>query len=249
MNVLLVNDDGIDSPFLLPLIAAASARGHRVTVCAPATQQSAKSHSLTTSAPLMAHPRQLPGAAEAWAVEGTPVDCTRLGLQAIGPAPDVVLSGINLGYNVGLAVYVSGTVGAAREAAFRSVPALAVSAEPHTPADTLQAFSAYAVKMAERLVERGAPPLAVCNLNAPPVALSSLGKPVLCPLHKALYQDGFEQRRSPDGQLYYWKTAGLHEYPPTPGSDLDWLKKGHVTCTFLTVDGMDQERFQSYLEK
>ena len=119
MNLLLVNDDGIDSPLLHILCRAAAARGHHVTVCAPSVQQSAKGHSFTVFTPVMVHPRELEGAAAAWAVDGTPVDCTRLGLMALCEEPvDLVISGINNGFNAGLATYVSGTVGAAREAAF-----------------------------------------------------------------------------------------------------------------------------------
>ena len=104
MNILLVNDDGIDSPYLALLCRAAAARGHRVTVCAPSTQQSAKSHSFTIFTPVTVHPREVEGACAAWAVDGTPVDCVRLGLLSLcGDGVDLVLSGINDGFNTGLA--------------------------------------------------------------------------------------------------------------------------------------------------
>ena len=94
MNVLLTNDDGFDSELLRMLCRAFAARGHRVTVSAPATQQSAKSHSFTLSIPLMVHKRDMEGAAEAWAVEGTPVDSARVGFMSLATAPiDLVVSG------------------------------------------------------------------------------------------------------------------------------------------------------------
>lgn len=115
------------------------ARGHRVTVCAPRYPQSAKSHALTIHTPLCAHPAAMEGAAAAWQVEGTPADCTRLGLRALAQEPvDLVISGINDGWNLGLLTYVSGTVAAAREAAFLGYPALALSAGVDTPEETVR---------------------------------------------------------------------------------------------------------------
>ena len=141
MNILLTNDDGFDSPLLHMLCRAAAARGHNVYVSAPATQQSAKSHSFTLTRPLIAHPREMEGAAKAWAVEGTPVDSARLGFMSLADAPiDLVISGMNDGENVGLATYVSGTVGAAREAAFQRKRAMAVSMQVGTPIETARFF-------------------------------------------------------------------------------------------------------------
>lgn len=135
MHILLVNDDGISSEALQLQCRAFAARGHRVTVCAPSSQQSAKSHCFTIATPVTVHEMQFEGADSAWAVDGTPVDCTRLGLMSICESDpvDLVVSGINYGYNAGLAVYVSGTVGAAREAAFQLCPALALSMGVGTP--------------------------------------------------------------------------------------------------------------------
>ena len=99
----------------------------------------------------------MPDADEAWAIFGTPVDSCRIGAMNLAPDADAVISGINLGYNVGMSVYVSGTVGAAREATFLHKPGIAVSAEKQTPHDTLAYLSDWAVEMAEKLVTRGAP--------------------------------------------------------------------------------------------
>lgn len=167
MHFLIVNDDGINSPFLPILTQAVKRAGHRVTVCVPATQQSAKAHAFSIEQPILAEKREVPDADEAWAIFGTPVDSCRIGAMNLAPDADAVISGINLGYNVGMSVYVSGTVGAAREATFLHKPGIAVSAEKQTPHDTLAYLSDWAVEMAEKLVTRGAPELTVCNLNAP----------------------------------------------------------------------------------
>lgn len=246
MHIILVNDDGISSPFLPYLVKAAKAAGHRVTVCAPASQQSAKAHAFSIEQPVLAKSCPMEDADEAWAIEGTPVDCARIGMMSIAPEAEAVISGINLGYNVGLATYVSGTVGAAREAVFMRRVGVAVSTEKTCGPDTLAWLAAWAVQMAERLVKRGAPDHCVCNLNAPPIPASELREPKLCPLNRACYLDGYERRVSPRGQTYFWvQPIGLDV--TNEGSDQYWLDHGHPTCTFLTIDGAGQEQFASYM--
>ena len=249
MNILLVNDDGIDNPFLALLCRAAAARGHRVTVVAPAPQQSPKSHCFTIDRPLCAYPRQVEGAADAWAVDGTPVDCCRVGLMCLCvQRPDLVLSGINLGYNTGLATFVSGTVGAAREAAFQGVPAMAVSGEPRTPQETLAFFADWAVALGERLVDYPFPDQAVCSVNVPAVPMHRLQPPVMCPISREHWEDGYERRESPRGGSYFWLMPETFNIPPTPGSDMDYLSRGHITCTLLTPEGCRQEDYAGLLE-
>lgn len=247
MHFLIVNDDGITSPFLPILTQAVKRAGHRVTVCVPATQQSAKAHAFSIEQPILAEKREVPDADEAWAIFGTPVDSCRIGAMNLAPDADAVISGINLGYNVGMSVYVSGTVGAAREATFLHKPGIAVSAEKQTPHDTLTYLSDWAVEMAEKLVTRGAPELTVCNLNAPPIPRAELKNQVLCPLNRAGYRDSYEQRISPRKQTYFWLSPTKQD-PPLPGSDQAYLDAGHPTCTFLTIDGQSQEAFADWLK-
>ena len=104
MHFLIVNDDGINSPFLPILTQAVKRAGHRVTVCVPATQQSAKAHAFSIEQPILAEKREVPDADEAWAIFGTPVDSCRIGAMNLAPDADAVISGINLGYNVGMSV-------------------------------------------------------------------------------------------------------------------------------------------------
>ena len=250
MNLLLVNDDGIASPALHLLGRAAKARGHHVLLCAPSTQQSAKSHSFTIATPLMARRRELDCADEAWAVDGTPADCARLGLMALPEEKiDLVISGINEGYNAGLATFVSGTVGAAREVAFQGVPAMAASAAVNVPPETLALFAEWVITVAEKLVDYPRPELSVCNVNVPPVPVHELKPPVLCPISRNVYQDRYVRRESPRGDTYFWLTPEQPADTPTPGSDIDWLDKGHITVTFLAPEGCRQEDYQDLLEE
>lgn len=249
MNLLLVNDDGFDSANLRALCLAAGKRGHRVTVCAPSTQQSAKGHSFTVFQPLLAHRREMDGAEAAWAVDGTPVDCARLGMMELCPGrPDLVMSGINRGYNTGLATFVSGTVGAAREAAFQGLPAMAVSAAVNAPEETVAYFADWAVRLAERLVNYPAPPMAVCNVNVPAVQPGELKEACMGRISRNVYRDGYERRMSPRGDVYFWLNREEEDEHPIPGSDLAWLNAGHISCTFLVPDGeCEQERYADLL--
>lgn len=250
MHILLTNDDGFDSELLQILCRAAAARGHRVTVSAPATQQSAKAHSFTLTTPLIVHKREMEGASAAWAVEGTPVDSARLGFMSLAEEPvDLVISGINNGENVGLATYVSGTVGAAREAAFQEMKAMAVSMQVGTPVETARFFADWVMTVAEHFVAYPSPRMAVCNLNVPRVPMHELKEPVVCPISTNVYRDYYEKRVSPRGTEYYWLSPLQDDANPTPGSDVEYLQKGHITCTFLTPEPCGQEQFKDFFEE
>lgn len=247
MHLLLTNDDGISSPLLHCLSRAAAGRGHRVTVSAPAAQQSAKSHAFTIAEPVLVRPAKVEGAEHAWAVYGTPVDSCRLGLMALAEEPvDVVLSGINYGYNTGLAVFVSGTVGAAREAAFAGKPAMALSLQPGTPEETVEFFADYAVRLAEKLAAYPAPHQAVCNVNVPPLPVSQLKPARVCPISRNLYKDYYERINSPRGDMYFFLAPEQPDDAPTPNSDIALLAQGHLTITFLTPDACSQQAFEDF---
>lgn len=253
MHILLTNDDGISSQNLAVLCAAAAARAHRVTVSAPSNQQSARSHAFTLSEPLSVRPASMPGAAKAWAVGGTPVDSCRLGIMNLAEGrPDLVISGINEGYNTGTAVYVSGTVGAAREAAFQGIPAIAASLEVGAPEETLRWFADWVVVLGEQLMVQGMLPRSVCSVNCPPLPLAQLKPPVLCPLNPQIYRDGYEERVNPRGGRYFWLGPELPQEEPVPGTDVALLREGHVTVTFLCPAmgaGVPIKDFEKILEK
>lgn len=233
MKLLLVNDDGFDSPALHALCAAAAKRGHRVTVCAPMQQQSGKSHSFTIFDPVRVRPRSMDGADTAWGIEGTPVDCTRLGLAALTDRVDLVISGINAGHNAGLATYVSGTVGAAREAAFHGVRAMAVSLSFAASPDVIAWAADWTVRAAEAVLDLAWPTAAVLNLNLPAVPHGEVQPPVYAPISLHLYDGEYEKRVSPRGDLYYWLKFETPDAAPEPESDIARLQQNHITCTWL----------------
>src|SRR5881227_1666051 len=139
MYILLTNDDGIRAPGLVALYRALVAAGHEVRVVAPETVQSATGHGITMATPLLTSRVNVEGAFEGVAVDGRPADCVKLAInQLCGERlPDLVVSGMNSGTNVGINVIYSGTVAAAIEAAFLGLPAVAVSLylKKEVPAD------------------------------------------------------------------------------------------------------------------
>lgn len=249
VHFLLVNDDGFESEELRVLCRAAASRGHRVTVAAPATQQSGTSHCFTILRPLTVHRMEMEGACAAWQVEGTPVDCTRLGLHALAEYPvDLVISGINQGFNTGLTTYLSGTVGAAREAAFDMGRALAVSTEINAPRDMLEFTADYAVRLAEKIVTSDVPGQSVCNLNTPGCHADELKGVRVCGLCHLMYKDGYERIVGPRGQITYWLKPMEYQWDleKEPESDLALLLKNWASVTFLSPEPCDQTRWLDF---
>lgn len=249
MHILFANDDGIDSVGLRTLVEEAVARGHRATVCAPSRQQSAVSQALTLFSPIQVIPEEGYPGKNAYAVGGTPADCVRLGLGILAQAPvDLVISGINDGLNAGAAVYCSGTVGAAREAALQGLKAMAVSVG--RPADDAmrRALAAYALTLGERLIHYPAPPLSVLNVNAPGIPCGEWKPAVMASLNRSLYVDEYERRTSPRGGTYFWVSAKARQDPPEINSDDYFLQNGHITCTFLLHPGEQSRKYQDFLQ-
>lgn len=167
MHILIANDDGIFAPGIRALAGAAVAAGHRVTVFAPDSQRSAASHAFSLNKPIHAAPVEYEGGIKAWAVDGTPADCVRLGLHLTRNDPvDCVLSGINNGSNRGAAILYSGTVGAALEASLCGVPAVAVSLCSHLDRDYEDAAE-LGVRTMEWAMQHPLPRGEVYNLNVP----------------------------------------------------------------------------------
>lgn len=235
MKILIVNDDGFDSDRMQALVRALAARGHRITVCAPVVQQSGKSHSFTIHTPIMAYPKQLEGADEAWAVDGTPVDCTRLGVLEFCREPDLVISGINNGLNRGTDIWPSGTVGAAREAALMRIPAMALSGDYAIPEETLRFFCDWSATLAEYYVRHFSetPEGSVLNVNIPSVPVCDLKEPVICDLCERIYCSGYLRRENNRGIPYFWLGEETVDPDVPEGCDSWYLARNHITLSFI----------------
>lgn len=230
MFILVTNDDGVHSPGLTVLVDALRAVSE-VTVVAPDRERSAASHSLTLHTPLRAEELS----ASVFAVDGTPTDCVNLGIHGLLPRrPDLVISGINRGANLGDDITYSGTVAAAMEATLMGVPALALSLDgsAYTPADFLPA-SRLAINFVDLVARNGLPVDTFLNINFPEgvprgVRLTHQGK--------RRYGDMVVEKIDPRGRKYYWIGGGDVSGEMSEGSDFSAVQDGYVSMTPLHLD-------------
>lgn len=234
MNFLLVNDDGINSPGLHALAKAASEKG-RVFVCAPDRQQSAKSHAITLGKEVAVKEERVPFVDKAWSAGGTPADCTRLGFQLCreeGVEIDMVLSGINMGANLGKDTIYSGTVGAAMEAAMTGIHAMAVSVDSHE-ASHFGGACAIAMSAVDRVMKE-LPAAIVLSINTPDIPEEELKGVRVTGLGPRFYEDRFV--KTADG---YYKVEGE---PIDPSAydpmtvDVGAVNEGYAAVTPLSFD-------------
>ncbi|MHC1785883.1 MAG: 5'/3'-nucleotidase SurE [Christensenellales bacterium] len=247
MHLLLSNDDGIFASGLHSLARAAIQRGHQVTICAPATQQSATSHRLTITNSLMAREYAFEGA-KAYAVDGSPVDCVRVGRYLAQGPIDFCLAGINDGENIGSALYYSGTAGAAREAAMLNLPAIAVSIGQHASEDMRLHLANVALDLMMQLKDQPLPRLTFCNINAKALPSGDLKPLVLAPISDSFYLDHYIKRINPRGVPYFWIEAGDAMEPAKPGTDVALYQTGHITCTFVGGFSDRNDQFQHIVQ-
>lgn len=250
MRILLCNDDGIDAPGLAAL-EARFAGFAEVWVAAPATEQSAQSHSLTMHKPL----RALPRGDRRWAVTGTPADCIYVALHhlMVGAPPDLVVSGVNHGSNLGSDVHYSGTVAAAREACLHGRPAIAVSL--HRDGDRPVEHWATAAAIAERVVRatRADPPArhVFLNVNVPDRPESALLGLCAARLGDRVYHPQVDQRLDPRGKPYLWIGGPHLHFGDVPDADGPRVEQGWATVTPLSAaitDEVELQRLRSWTD-
>ena len=243
--ILVTNDDGIAAPGLFALIDAVRGLGD-VIVTAPDVERSGSSHAMTFHSMLRAHEVE-PGR---WVVGGTPVDCVYFGLMHVtARRPDLVISGVNSGYNLGTDVFYSGTVGGAAEAHLRGVSGIAVSVERGV--DPRWARHCVRTLAAALLEPRETPLLFNVNVAHPPgletapaevIDARSAEQPVmLTRLGRRSYRDAVDRRTDPLGRPYYWIGGPPGELRGRVGDDTWAVAEGLASVTPLRLDLTDPE--------
>jgi len=231
--VLLSNDDGHTSAGIRAMRAALAAAAD-VVVLAPETEQSATSHSLSLHRPLRLREVE-PGV---FALDGTPADCVYVALHAMPRVlprrPDLVVSGLNHGMNLGQDAFYSGTVAAAREGALRGIPAVAASA--HASVDLARAAEA-TVRIATALLEKSRASGTLLNVNFPK---GWTGEFRATRLGTRIYEDMVDFRRDPRGREYLWLAGPGVRHERDPGSDTDAYDEGVASITPLLLDLTDR---------
>lgn len=228
MNILVVNDDGIQSPGLACLARAAKELG-QVWVVAPAQQCSAMSQRITVFGALELQPApDFPvEGVRAWTVSGTPADCVKVALACVLPQkPDLVLSGVNQGYNVGLDILYSGTVGATMEALANGVRAAAVSIGM---GDDYRLVEARLPEILRGLLPRPIEPWEIWNINFPtcePEALRGV-REGCWPSALQYYHNTYRPTELGNGGVRLELTSTI-EQNPEPGSDMDAVLRNYI---------------------
>ncbi len=245
LRILISNDDGVFAEGIRTLAVSAATRGHEVCVICPDQERSATGHGLTLHSPIRAERAdELFGQGiKAWGCSGTPADCVKLGLnELLEKKPDLILSGINHGPNLGTDIFCSGTVAAALEGTLDGIPSIAISiASFHWK--NFNYAGKLALNLAEKAIQQNWPKKLLLNLNIPPCSEKEMGPLVWTRLSIRQYEEQFIRRVDPRGNTYFWmageavkdlQSAG--EGPKEWPSDVSQIASGSPSLTPIQPD-------------
>ena len=242
--ILISNDDGYHYNGIASLIKVARRYGD-VFVAAPAVHQSGKSSAITLDSPVRAHLVEKREGFTAYEVNGTPADCVKLAISQLMPdsSPDLVLAGINHGYNMGISSLYSGTMACAYEGIMHGVPAVAFSYGVFTRDANTDACIPLVEQVLGRVLDKGLPHGVCLNVNIPPITpeqpvngikatISDLGR----------WVNEWEKREHPMGGDYWWMTGEYEMLDENDDrTDMYWLRRGFATVTPCHIDQTDHQ--------
>jgi 5'-nucleotidase len=241
MKILLSNDDGVHAPGLRILYEELRKLGS-VKVVAPLEEKSTMGHALTLHKPL----RLLPMEKDFYGVSGSPADCVYIGMrQVLKSAPDIVVSGINRGANLGQDVYYSGTVSAAREGCMLGIPSYSVSLDVdfknRKPENKLHYATAakMAVQVIREFQKRTLPKYTLMNINVPDLPIKKIKGIVPARQGFRYYSSAVLKRTDHRGKDYFWVGGQYHGFEPESDTDCAVVHKGFVSLTPLKLDVTD----------
>ena len=236
-RILVSNDDGVRAPGIAAIAQRLQGIGD-VFIVAPAENQSGKGHSITIAEPIVREDLTLPNGLHAIGLTATPASTVNVAIRNIVmPKPDLVVSGINRGYNLGYSSYLSGTVGAARQGAMHGVPAIAASlAESGAPRDFVAAADEV-FGVARRIKQYGLPPNTFVNVNLP--AMPAGGYKGYMVTSQALMDGGLESyaetKHPGSGRTIYWNVYKEGGVAAAQGTDIWAVENGYVSVTPMNV--------------
>jgi 5'-nucleotidase len=238
-RILLSNDDGIASEGLRVLYESVSGLGE-VFVVAPDREQSAAGHSLSLYRPLRIDP-----AGEGWfSVDGTPTDCVNLALNGLmkDRRPDILLSGINKGGNLGDDITYSGTVAAAMEATLLGVPSVAISlVHENGEIPNFDFAGSFARRIAGKVLDQGLREGVLLNVNVPNISEKDCQGVRVTHQGKRVYGNAVVEKIDPRGREYYWIGGNSLSWVKEAGTDFDAVANGCVSITPIRLDLTDYE--------
>jgi 5'-nucleotidase len=235
MRILLTNDDGIYAKGIEVLHEHLS-KDHDVVVVAPETEQSAVGHAITLTDPLRVKSINRNGAFFGYAVKGTPADCVKLAInELVELAPDLVVSGINLGANVGINVIYSGTVSAATEGTILGVPAIAFSINSFRDPD-FEPAARFARLLVRQVGEHGLPPHTSLNVNVPAIPESKIKGVRVTRQGITRFVEKFDRRVDPRENVYYWQCGSTPPLDEDGNTDASALANDCISITPIQHD-------------
>jgi 5'/3'-nucleotidase len=245
-RILISNDDGVHAPGILAVALALRPLGE-ITIAAPAENQSGKGHSITIGEPMYVDHVTLAPGLDAYAITATPASCVKVALGALLTSkPDLVVSGINRGFNLGRVTYVSGTAGAAREAALSGIPAVAASV---ATSQTDYAPAAEIVRQVVEMVRRnGLEAGTFLNVNVPAGAAGAIKGIQLTRQSRLTGIERFEEQKSPFGRRFFWSVWN----EPTgdvEGTDVWAVEHGFAAVTPLAAGEFDPASYEAWKAK
>ena len=246
MKILLTNDDGIHAPGLMALYRELNG-DHDLFVVAPESEMSAVGHSITLASPLRVNEVRKNGTFFGYGVSGTPADCVKIAVQEILKSPpDIIISGINMGANVGVNVLYSGTVSAATEGAFLGIRSAALSLDTRENPDFSFAarFSREIIRfITDNDMECGT----ALNVNIPAVPVERIKGISITRQGIGRNKESFERRIDPRGNVYYWLSGETPVDEESTDADVNALKDARITITPISYDltcGEELERLK-----
>ncbi len=236
--VLLTNDDGIMAPGINALRERMEKiDGLEVWAVAPDRERSASGHAITMYRPLFPIQVEIPGAiAPCYSVTGTPADSAKLAIEGILPRrPDLVISGVNRGANLGTDIFYSGTVAAALEGPILGIPAIAASLDSFRSSDYSVAAD-FTADLALKVLKEGVPEGTLLNVNIPTRPKEQIAGVRITKMGRRLYRDQWDKRTDPRGRTYYWLAGEIMEVSNEADSDVVALEEGYISVTPVHLD-------------
>ena len=240
MKILIANDDGIAANGIRALAEALSVKND-VYMIAPDRERSAAGHSLTMHTPLRVEELEPKfGLKRTWVISGTPGDCVKMGLSTIlGPdeKPDLVISGINHGPNLGVDILYSGTVSCALEGAMRGYPSIAVSlASMKADYEDFQVAAEFIADFIPKVQKLNFPKKSILNINIPNLAKEDIAGIAITRLGDKMFTDNYDKRVDPRGKVYYWLAGELVKCDEDDGTDLQAIRCNKISITPVTFE-------------
>jgi len=232
MNILLTNDDGVHAKGIRVLADHLKSIGH-VSIIAPDRERSAVGHALTLHHPL----RAVKLDNNIFSVDGTPTDCVNLGIhRLLTVRPDIVISGINHGANLGDDITYSGTVSAAMESTLMGIPAFAISLSTFMESDNFRSAALFAVRLAGLVISHGLPNDTFLNVNVPDLPHDKIKSSLITSQGKRSYEGMIVDKVDPRGRDYFWIGSVDMKFHDIEGTDFYAVSRGHISVTPLHLD-------------